>query len=141
MACRLQVEAHHYCSCTNDEVRQCVIYDSANSNARLIGIEYIISRRLFESLPEEEKKLWHSHTYEVWPSPTPNYTLLRLPVTSAMAVGKSAWSAGQGVHCMLLTLTPSGHTTTFGEAAVGLIMHAASLCHIQQISLQQQPVP
>ncbi|CAK0787767.1 hypothetical protein CVIRNUC_010989 [Coccomyxa viridis] len=60
-----QVEAHHYCSCTNDEVRQCVIYDSADSNARLIGIEYIISRRLFESLPEEEKKLWHSHTYEV----------------------------------------------------------------------------
>ena len=60
----MQVEAHHYCSCTNDEVRQCVIYDSADSNARLIGIEYIIYRRLFESLPEEEKKLWHSHTYE-----------------------------------------------------------------------------
>ena len=69
-ATSLQVEAHHYCSCTNDEVRQCVIYDSADSNARLIGIEYIISRRLFESLPEEERKLWHSHTYEVCPSTT-----------------------------------------------------------------------
>lgn len=61
----LQVEAHHYCSHLNEEVRQCIIYDSANNNARLIGIEYIISRRLFESLPEEEKKLWHSHSYEV----------------------------------------------------------------------------
>ena len=61
----LQVEAHHYCSHLNEEVRQCIIYDSANNNARLIGIEYIISRRLFESLPEEEKKLWHSHQYEV----------------------------------------------------------------------------
>lgn len=63
----LQVEAHHYCSHLNEEVRQCIIYDSADNNARLIGIEYIISRRLFEALPEEEKKLWHSHQYEVRP--------------------------------------------------------------------------
>ena len=82
------MEAHHYCSCTNDEVRQCVIYDSADSNARLIGIEYIISRRLFESLPEEEKKLWHSHTYEVRLSPMPECIELRPPVTSASWVGR-----------------------------------------------------
>ena len=81
------MEAHHYCSCTNDEVRQCVIYDSADSNARLIGIEYIISRRLFESLPEEEKKLWHSHTYEVCPSPMPEKIALQPPVKSALWVG------------------------------------------------------
>ena len=30
-----------------------------------MGVEYIISARLFETLPEEEKKLWHSHDYEV----------------------------------------------------------------------------
>lgn len=60
----LQVEAHHYCGHLNEEVRQCVIYDSGEDKARLIGIEYIISRRLFESLPEEEKKMWHSHQYE-----------------------------------------------------------------------------
>ena len=60
----VQVEAHHYCGHLNEEVRQCVIYDSGEDKARLIGIEYIISRRLFESLPEEEKKMWHSHQYE-----------------------------------------------------------------------------
>lgn len=49
----------------NEEMRQCVIYDSDQPDARLIGVEYIISRRLFESLPEEEKKYWHSHVYEV----------------------------------------------------------------------------
>ena len=27
--------------------------------------EYIISRRLFEGLPPDEKKYWHSHQYEV----------------------------------------------------------------------------
>ena len=60
-----QVRAHHYCSHQNEEVLQCVIYDSHGKDARLIGIEYIISEALFNGLPEEEKKLWHSHRYEV----------------------------------------------------------------------------
>ena len=59
----LRVE--HYCSHVNADVFQCVIYDSDKPNARLIGIEYIISEALFKQLPAEEKKLWHSHRYEV----------------------------------------------------------------------------
>jgi hypothetical protein len=55
----------HYCSHLNAEVLQCVIYDSDQPNARLIGIEYIISEALFTALPAAEKKLWHSHRYEV----------------------------------------------------------------------------
>lgn len=39
--------------------------DSDKANARLIGIEYIISRRLFEGLPADEKRFWHSHEHEV----------------------------------------------------------------------------
>jgi len=39
--------------------------DSDQPNARLIGIEYIVSERIFETLPEEEKRFWHSHAYEV----------------------------------------------------------------------------
>jgi hypothetical protein len=42
-----------------------VIYDTAAPNARLIGVEYVISEGLFQQLPAEEKKLWHSHRYEV----------------------------------------------------------------------------
>lgn len=30
-----------------------------------MGVKYIISERLFKTLPPEEKKLWHSHQYEV----------------------------------------------------------------------------
>lgn len=59
-----QVEAHHYCTHLTEEFHQCTIFDGNGSDARLIGIEYIISRRLFEQLPEDEKKLWHSHHYE-----------------------------------------------------------------------------
>src|ERR1017187_2833247 len=60
-----QVRADHYCSHLNADVWQCIIYDSDKKNARLIGVEYIISGALFNGLPPEEKKLWHSHRYEV----------------------------------------------------------------------------
>jgi len=42
-----------------------VIFDSDEPGARLIGIEYIISERVYKGLNEEEKKLWHSHIHEV----------------------------------------------------------------------------
>jgi hypothetical protein len=64
------VRAHHFCGHLNEEMRQCVLYDGDSPKARLIGVEYIISARLFEGLPAEEKKYWHSHAYEVrgvWP--------------------------------------------------------------------------
>lgn len=47
------------------DVRQCIIYDHPHANARLIGVEYMISAKLFETLSAEEKKLWHSHIFEV----------------------------------------------------------------------------
>lgn len=60
-----QVIAHHFCSVINEDFRQCLIYDSNEQKARLIGIEYIISEKLFKSLSDEEAKFWHSHVYEV----------------------------------------------------------------------------
>jgi len=47
------------------DVRQCLIYDSTKANARLIGIEYMVSPRVYATLPPEERKLWHSHEFEV----------------------------------------------------------------------------
>jgi hypothetical protein len=58
------VEAHHFCTHLNEDLHQCVIFDANTAQARLIGIEYIISERLFRGLPEDEKRLWHSHHYE-----------------------------------------------------------------------------
>jgi len=60
-----QMEAHHYCAKLNEDVTQCVIYDGNGEDAKLMGVEYIITEKLFKTLPEEEKKLWHSHDYEV----------------------------------------------------------------------------
>ncbi|XP_042516504.1 oil body-associated protein 1A-like [Macadamia integrifolia] len=60
-----QVVAHHFCSHQNEDMRQCLIYDSPEADARLIGVEYLISENLFQALPDTEKPLWHSHDYEV----------------------------------------------------------------------------
>ncbi len=60
-----QMEAHHYVSQLNEDVHQAIIYDGNTRDAKIMGVEYIISERLFATLPEEEKKLWHSHHYEV----------------------------------------------------------------------------
>ena len=60
-----QVEASHFCTHLRHDLHQCVIFDRNAADARLIGIEYIIGKERFSSLPEEEKRLWHSHHYEV----------------------------------------------------------------------------
>lgn len=59
------VEANHYCSHLNEDVRQCLIYDSPNPNARIIGVEYMISATLYKTLDADERQLWHSHVFEV----------------------------------------------------------------------------
>lgn len=60
-----QMEAHHYCHVVNDDLLQCVLFDGNTAQANLIGIEYIVSERLFDSLPEPERQYWHPHNYEV----------------------------------------------------------------------------
>ena len=62
---RMQMEAHHYCGHLNEDVIQCVLFDGNGSQAKLAGVEYIVSKALFDSLPAEEKRLWHGHAYEV----------------------------------------------------------------------------
>lgn len=62
---KAQMEAHHYCTQLNEDVVQCLIFDGNGKDAKIMGVEYIVSERLFKTLPAEEKKLWHSHHHEV----------------------------------------------------------------------------
>lgn len=59
------VESFHYCAHQSKDLRQCLIYDSAEKDARLIGVEYMIPIARFETLPADEKHYWHSHVHEV----------------------------------------------------------------------------
>lgn len=60
-----QMEAHHYCAILNEDFIQCVIYDGNVKDAKIMGVEYIVSEKLFAGLPAAEKALWHSHVHEV----------------------------------------------------------------------------
>jgi len=60
-----QMEAHHFCNQVNEDFSQCVLFDGNTRHANLNGIEYIISERLFEALPQQERQYWHPHNYEI----------------------------------------------------------------------------
>jgi hypothetical protein len=62
---KFQLIAQHYCSARDGDMHQCLIYDSCEKNARLLGVEYIISDKAYRRLPSTEQKYWHPHTYEV----------------------------------------------------------------------------
>src|SRR3954453_20239469 len=61
----MQMEAHHFCRHVNQDFLQCVLFDGNTKDANLIGIEYIISERLFATLPPDERSYWHPHNYEI----------------------------------------------------------------------------
>lgn len=60
-----QMEAHHYCHQKNEDFAQCVLFDGNTRQANMHGVEYIISEKLFETLPAEERKYWHPHNGEI----------------------------------------------------------------------------
>lgn len=60
-----QMEAHHYCNQVNEDFAQCVLFDGDSEKANLNGIEYIVSEKVFQSLPAEEKAFWHPHNGEI----------------------------------------------------------------------------
>jgi hypothetical protein len=63
---QMQMEAHHYCKQVNGDLLQCLIFDGNSADANLIGIEYIISENLYETLPAAEKQYWHPHNFEIF---------------------------------------------------------------------------
>ncbi|KAK7412506.1 hypothetical protein VNO78_03970 [Psophocarpus tetragonolobus] len=60
-----QIQTHHYCTRLHKNLIQCAVYDSDDSQAHLIGVEYIVPDDIYETFPPEEQKLWHSHAYEI----------------------------------------------------------------------------
>src|SRR5262249_45070419 len=62
---KFQIITEHYCCQAGEGLHQCLLYDSTGANARLIGIEYIVTDDIFRKFPDKEKKYWHPHTYEV----------------------------------------------------------------------------
>jgi hypothetical protein len=62
---KMQMEAHHYCNQVNEDFAQCVLYDGNTDDARMMGIEYIVSEATYNTLPTAEKAYWHPHNFEI----------------------------------------------------------------------------
>lgn len=60
-----QMEAHLSCNTVDADLTQCIVFDRAGADARLVGVEYVISAKAFAKLPPGERELWHPHNYEV----------------------------------------------------------------------------
>ncbi|KAL2018434.1 hypothetical protein VTK56DRAFT_853 [Thermocarpiscus australiensis] len=82
------VEANHYCGHLTEDVRQCLLYDGPGPGARLIGVEYMITPQLYATLPQDERRLWHSHVFEV------KSGMLVMPQPSAL-VPQAAWDRAE----------------------------------------------
>jgi hypothetical protein len=57
--------AYHFCKPVNADLNQCVLYDGTGPDARLIGVEYLVSDAVYQKMPAEEKAFWHDHKYEI----------------------------------------------------------------------------
>lgn len=56
---QMQMRVTHYCQPVNDDLIQCVVYDGNTKGAHLIGIEHIISDKVFQRCPKPRR---HSGT-------------------------------------------------------------------------------
>ena len=128
----VQMESHHYCDQVNEDFMQCVLYDGNTADARLHGIEYIVSEKLFATLPAGERQYWHPHNYEILsgtlrmpglPDAAEKATLAR----KINSYGKTwhVWMSGvHGREADALPLGPAHLAWSFnrdGEAAPGLV--------------------
>jgi hypothetical protein len=105
-----QMEAHHFCKQVNEDFAQCVLFDGNTDAANLNGIEYIISEKLFETLPQDERKFWHPHNYEILSGQLVAPGLPQ-PASEALMHGKMN-SYGKTFH---LWSTDKGDKLPFGE--------------------------
>lgn len=115
------VSSVHYCSCSaTGEHFQCLIYDSDRADAKLIGVEYMIPEEVFLGLPEEEKRFWHSHVYEVMSG---SLVLIGL---RAGAVAEAAASAVKGAEDAIKAVAGDGATG-------GAVPDAAELAALNRV--------
>lgn len=127
-----QFEAHHFCRQVNEDFAQCALFDGNTAEANLNGIEYIISERLFESLPEEEKPYWHPHNGEILSGQLvapglPEIAEKELMRSKMNSYGKTwhTWNTGHGAEggdaMPLGEPALAWSLNRFGEAAPGLV--------------------
>jgi Protein of unknown function (DUF1264) len=57
--------AHHYCKEVSGGLTECQIYDSDRPDAKLVGVEVIVSPETYQTFSAAEKARWHYHKTEI----------------------------------------------------------------------------
>ena len=71
------LRVYHFCKPNDKIMMVCQLYDSSSSNATLIGVEYMIDSKTYQTLPDREKPNWHYHKEEFSPDrANPKFPLL-----------------------------------------------------------------
>ncbi len=60
-----RVPVHHWCKTINPKIIECLLFDSDNTSANLVGIETIVTKDVWETFTDEQKKEWHDHATEI----------------------------------------------------------------------------
>jgi hypothetical protein len=56
---------HHYCKSLKDGVIQCLLFESDDPDAHLIGVETVIDAKAYAALSPDEQQKWHYHKVEI----------------------------------------------------------------------------
>jgi hypothetical protein len=62
---QLQRRYAHYCKGVKPGVFQCLIYDGNSKDAKLTGVEYVVTNEIYQTFSTKEKSYWHPHDGEV----------------------------------------------------------------------------
>jgi hypothetical protein len=106
---------HHYCKpIAPDPIIQCMLYDTADPNAPLTGVEYIIAKRI--TRPLVTRGTWnanfHDHTLEI---ATGRVKVLDMPADEAKKVADLV-STTDGI---IFNLWPEGDRIPTGSVEIG----------------------
>ena len=79
---------HHYCKGISDQILQCLLFESTDPKAALVGIEYFVSKDLTRKLPAIQwHRHFHDHKVEI---ATGRVQVLDMPEDKAKAVAEAA---------------------------------------------------
>jgi len=79
---------HHYCKGISDKILQCLLFESTDPKAKLVAIEYFVSKDLTRKMPSIQwHRFFHDHKVEI---ATGRVQVLDLPPNEAAKVAEAA---------------------------------------------------
>ena len=79
---------HHYCKGISDKILQCLLFESTDPKAPLVGVEYFVAKDLTRKLPAIQwHRHFHDHKVEI---ATGRVQVLDMPADQAAKVAEAA---------------------------------------------------